>query len=346
MELCEEALDVARAVDSPETLYSVIESMLFATWSRRCSPRRRVLADELVTLGGRLDDPVARIPASALHLTCLLEAGDVNSAGAEVGWLEGEIGRFELPSSFRWYGPLYRGMRAVMKGRLEEGERLAIQSYGHAQHAQLYDAARAFALQIFQIRCDQGRQGELFGKGNLLVHRELYLPLEAYILSETGRLDAARPIFECFVDGYDPRHDENRSVTGMVLASVCEALDDSERAAFLYRGLADEGDLVAVNVLAWVCQGSLHWPLAKLAVTRGEFEQAELHFEEAERRNAEIGARPYLVRTRLDLARLRAEAGMLGEACELSDVALVAAREIGMLREARRAEQLLARLGA
>jgi hypothetical protein len=126
---------------------------------------------------------------------------------------------------------------------------------------------------------------------------------------------------------------------------VCSALDDRGRAEVLYDALLPEADEITVNLSAWLCQGSLHWPLGKLAATRGDDEGAERHYAEAERRNAEIGAGPFLARTRLDRAALRARAGARAEARELARAALEAAREIGMARLASQAEALVARLG-
>jgi hypothetical protein len=278
-----------------------------------------------------------------------MEHGEVAAADAEIARFEGEIARFEVPSYFRWYGPLYRAMRAVMEGRLEEGERLALDSFAHAQRVHVYDSPRAMAAQLFQIRSDQGRLEELDAPVREMTERYpddlSFVPLHAYVLAETDRADAARPLFERFVDGYDPGRDQNRTVTGTILASVCEALGDGERAARLYDGLAPDAEGVTVNLSAWICQGSLHWPLGKLAATRGDPGAAERHLAEAERRNEALGARPFLARTRLDRARLRAAAGSRREARELARAALGAAREIGMARLASQAEGLLGRLG-
>ena len=346
--LCEEALDLARAAGRPETLYSVHYCTLFAIWPELSAARRRALADELSVLSERVADPGARIEASVLHLTCLVEAGELEAADAEISRFEGEIERFEVPSFFRWYGPLYRAMRAVLAGRLEEGERLAFESFGLAQRAHVYDAPRAFAAQLFQIRTDQGRLDELEGPIREMTQRHpddlSYVPLHAYVLAETDRLDAARPMFEAFVARYEPSRDGNRGITGTILASVCAALGDAERAGLLYELLAGEVELVTVNLSAWLCQGSRHWPLGKLAATRGDLAGAERHFAEAARRNEAIGARPFLARTRLDHARIRAEAGASGDARELARAALGAAREIGMARLAKQAEALLGRL--
>jgi DNA-binding winged helix-turn-helix (wHTH) protein/tetratricopeptide (TPR) repeat protein len=346
--LCEESLRLARSVGRPDTLYTALYCTLFATWPWLPPARRRGLADELMATSERLADPSAGVQASALHLTVLIQAGEIADADAEIARFESEIERFAVPSFFRWYGPLYRAMRAILAGRLELGERLALESFGHAQRAHVYDATRALAAQMFQIRSDQGRLGDLEEPVRSMAQRYpddlSYVPLHAYVLAETDRADEARPIFERFVDRYDPSRDGNRCITGTILASVCLALGDADRAGRLYEWLVPEADLVTVNLSAWLCQGSLHWPLGQLAATRGDPDGAEKHLAEAERCNERIGARCFLARTRLDRARLRAEAGARADALDLAGAALDAAREIGMERLASQAETLRARL--
>ena len=344
----EQALELARAADDSETLANVLGSTLFGIWSHLSVRQRRDLTGELTALARKLADPTIRVEASSLHLTWLIEAGELETVDSEIARLEGEIGRLEVPSSFRWYGPLYRGMRAIMAGRLEEGEQLALASFGHARKFHVYDAGRAFQTQIFQIRADQGRQGELEEAVRTLSQRypgdRSYVPFHAFILAETERTAAARPIFERFVDAYEPSLDNNRTLTSTILAHVCATLGDADRAKSLYERLVDDADRITVNVSAWICQGSFHWPLGRLAATQGQFDTALQHFLQAERRNEAIGAVPYLARTRLDLARLRAQNGDSAEARNSARLALDAAREVGMGVVTKQAEELLTRL--
>ena len=160
IEIGAEALALARRSGSPEALWAALYCTLFARWPRLAPAERRAQSDELLALAREMRDPVSAIVASPLHLTCLLEAGDVAGVDAEIAHFEREIANLEVPAFFRWYGPLYRAMRAEMKGRYAEAERLARESFGHAQRANVYDAPRALAAQLFAIHASQGRLEE------------------------------------------------------------------------------------------------------------------------------------------------------------------------------------------
>jgi len=349
LEVSEEALRLARASGHDRTLYTAIYCGLFTAWAKLAAAPRHALAEELIALAERLGDPTARIQASPLHLTCLFEAGRIAEADAEIARFEGEIERLEVPAFFRWYGPLYRATCAILAGRLAEGERLALASFGLARRAHVYDAFRALASQIFQIRSDQGRLAELEPRVREMSERypydDSYPPLLAYVLAESDRARDARAVFEPFADRYEPDCDCNRSVTGTILANVCASLGDAPRARRLYGALAPEADLVAVNLSAWTCLGSLHWPLGKLAAAAGDAPAARRHFEEAARRNAALGARPCAARVAVDHAALCLEGGAHGEARERAEAARAQARALGMARLAGRAEALVAALG-
>jgi DNA-binding winged helix-turn-helix (wHTH) protein/tetratricopeptide (TPR) repeat protein len=346
--LADEALALARSSGRPDTLYSALYCVLFATWTRLSPAERGALTDELLALARGMRDPVAAIQASPLHLTCLLEAGDVAAVDAEIAHFEREIANLEIPAFFRWYGPLYRAMRAEMQGRFGEAERLAFESFGHARRANVYDAPRALGAQLLMIRTAQGRVAEIEGglRESLAAYPDdaAYPALYSVVLAESGRLDEARQRFERFVDAYDPRFDQNRGVTVTILASACEPLGDGARAARLYDAFLPEADRIVTNVSAWICQGSLHWPLAKLAHARGDAAAADRHFAEAARRNAEIGAVGYLVRTWFDHAHLCAEMGELGRARELARAVHERASSLGIEPHRARSEELLQRL--
>jgi predicted ATPase/DNA-binding winged helix-turn-helix (wHTH) protein len=349
IEIGAEALALARRSGSPEALWAALYCTLFARWPRLAPAERRAQSDELLALAREMRDPVSAIVASPLHLTCLLEAGDVAGVDAEIAHFEREIANLEVPAFFRWYGPLYRAMRAEMEGRYAEAERLARESFGHAQRANVYDAPRALATQLLAIHASQGRLDELERPLRESVSRypddASYPSFYAVFLSATGRADEARELFERFVDGYDPTLDQNRGITGTILAAICAPLRDAARAARLYEILAPEADLIVTNLSAWICQGSLHWPLGKLAFARGDVAAARAHLAEAARRNREIGALGFLVRTWIDHAALCAELGELGEARELARAALDPAVRLALEPQRIEVEDLLARLG-
>ncbi|HVH05949.1 MAG TPA: AAA family ATPase [Myxococcota bacterium] len=347
-ELCEEALALARTTGRPDTLYSVLYCSLFATWARHSHAERCALSGKLMELARGMNDPVAAIQASPLHLTALIEEGDAAAADAEISHFEREIANLEVPAFFRWYGPLYRATRALMRGRFDDGERLALESFGHARRANLYDAPRALGAQLFLVGAARGRHEQIVSavRESVASYPEdpSYPAFYAQVLAETGRTEKAQSILAQIVDVYDPALDQNRGITAAILAAVCEQVGDAERAAHLYDVFAPEAELIAVNLSAWICLGSIHQSLGKLARARGDATAARRHFVAAARRNAEASAAAFVPSTRCDHASLLLACGELGEARELAQAALESALRLGVEPVRTRAEELLRRL--
>jgi tetratricopeptide (TPR) repeat protein len=282
---------------------------------------------------------------SVLSLTCWLERGDLVSIDREIAEIERRIAREEGSGHLRWYSPLYRGMRALLSGHLDLAERLILAAHQHGQKVTFYDAARALEAQLFQLRIDQGRVGELEPAIRSARARYptdfTYPTVHAYALAETGRLDEAAQAFAEVMAGYDPEWDQNRPVTLTVLASVCAALRDAAAAERLYTLALPLADHVVANLSAWICQGSFHWPLGKLARAAGRPEDAARHLDLAIERNRELGARTYLARAELDRAELWLEQGERPAARTLLGGCFDAADEMGLVAVARRARELL-----
>lgn len=118
-----------------------------------------------------------------------------------------------------------------------------------------------------------------------------------------------------------------------LLADVCWILGDAARAPELYRMLSShDGECV---VLGWAntAWGAVSRSLAVLAATMHRWEDAERHFEDALRTNAELGDKPWLAQTRAQYGAVLLARGALGDggrALALSQLALEAGQEMGM----------------
>ena len=89
--------------------------------------------------------------------------------------------------------------------------------------------------------------------------------------------------------------------------------------------------------------GSVHWPLGRLVALLGRTEQALDHFASALAVSTRLGARPFVVVTRLDWAATLAERAAgddLAQARELARQAASEARRLDMPGPAGRAERL------
>jgi tetratricopeptide (TPR) repeat protein len=117
-----------------------------------------------------------------------------------------------------------------------------------------------------------------------------------------------------------------------LLAEVCGALGDADRARQLYALL---GPRTGQNVYGApeASLGAVDRYLGILATTLGRWEEAARHYVVALEENERMGARPWLAHTRCDYARMllaRDEPGDREHAQELLDRALTTYRELGM----------------
>ncbi len=117
------------------------------------------------------------------------------------------------------------------------------------------------------------------------------------------------------------------------LADVCWFLGDAARAPDLYQMLLPrEGECV---VIGWAntSAGPVSRSLGVLAATMRRWQDAERHFEDALRTNAQLGDKAWLAQTRAQYAAVllaRAAPGDRERALELLQLALDVAQEMGM----------------
>ncbi len=349
--LARQALALSGRLADAGTRRHVMYAVLYAIWPRLSLEERLELTRELIAISEATGDRMAPVHASPLRLTALLEAGDLAAVDEEIDRHSRRIDAFELPAYFLWYRPLYRGMRLLLSGRLAEAEPLVWETFRLGQRAIAYDAQQGFAGQIAQLRIDQGRSAELEPHLRAAVGafpwdgglRAAFM----YVLCEIGKLDEARALFEreAREDFLDPERDLNACQQLFLLAHVCAELGDAARAERLRELLAPFAERTAVNLMAWSCSGSVHWPLAKLAALCGRADEAASHYEAAIARNQELDAATYLARTQLDYASFLRRRGR-PRADQARGLALVrevarSARAMGMSALAARADALL-----
>jgi DNA-binding CsgD family transcriptional regulator len=113
----------------------------------------------------------------------------------------------------------------------------------------------------------------------------------------------------------------------------------------LFRPYLGQGGLIGSGLVA--LQGSLHWPLGRLAALLGRTEQALDHLASAQAVHTRLGARPLVALTRLDTAAVLRDRGTrddLARARELARQAAAEARRIDMPGPAARAGRLAGEL--
>jgi hypothetical protein len=118
--------------------------------------------------------------------------------------------------------------------------------------------------------------------------------------SDVRRRDDARTVFdELAKPGFSQLpSDPILPVTLSNLAEVCWVLGDASRAADLYRMLLPRERECVVLGWANTALGAVSRSLAILAATMHHWEDAERHFDDALRTNAQLRDKPWLAHTR------------------------------------------------
>ena len=123
-------------------------------------------------------------------------------------------------------------------------------------------------------------------------------------LFATGRTDEARAVYETLRQLPAAGDRDVRTLGSLIqLIDLMIAFRDTGTAQAtydLFHPLAAHGGTVGSGLVS--LHGSVHWPLGRLAALLGRTEQALDHFASALAVNTRLGARPFVVVTRLDWA--------------------------------------------
>lgn len=344
--LSDEALVMARRLGEPGTLARVLLERFLTIAAPSTLGERLENSTELLVLAEHLGDPVTKCRASLLRFRAALEAGEIEEADRHLEAAERPAEELGQPT-LRWLAGFYRAARVLVAGDLEEAEQLAVAAFELRQASGQQDAIAIFAAQLFGVRLEQGRVGELEARLAETATANPAIPAFrgalAALYCELDRLEEARVPFDALAArGFaDLPVDSTWGVTVGMCAAVCSHLGDVPRAAVLSDLLAPYSDQILVTAVPFY--SSAHH-LGMLATTLGRFDEAETHFATAASTHERIGALAWLARTRLEWARMllaRRQPGDAARARDLLGQALATARELGLGNVERRAVALL-----
>ena len=240
---------------------------------------------------------------------------------------------------------------AAYEGRFADSERLAGETFTIGQRFLSGNAQGAYSLQIFVLRRQQGRLGEVLpvlrGLVGSVPRSSLWQPGLALICAELELQEPAREAYESLAaDSFASIARDGMWLTNVVFAAeVCARLGDAPRAATLYRMLAPYAGRNVVTGTNIACFGAVDRYRGMLAALVGDDESAAAHFAAAAALDGQGGGRPWLAHSRFEWARwLTRPRGDAAAARVQLDAALALARELGMAGLARRSEALLREL--
>ncbi len=350
--LSREAVEMARRVGDRAALVSALRHYHFALSAPDTLAQRRPVADEIQSIAEASGDRVLRAYAHISGIESALELGDRD-------WLDREVeGHAALARELRhpyllWEVEIHQAMRTLLSGRLDEAEQQIQTALEVGMRIQPELALQWFGVQIYPIRRETGRLGELEPEVRSLIERypaiHSWRAALALMEAEDGREDAARRRLRALATGNcrQVRRDINFLITLAVSAECCAALGDAEAAGEIYPALLPYASLHVPIGPAVAGYGSVSRYLGLLAWTRGELDAGVAHLEAALRADQAMGAAGFAAHESHELGRLLVERGRAGDAeraRELVREAAQAARDLGMSRLAARVGPLHAEL--
>lgn len=337
-ELSRAALAMAERLAEPEALAYAYSARRRALWRPEHLEERLTASRAIVEHAEATGNRELTLQGHGWLVVDLLEACDLDGVEEHVEAFERGAEGLRQPL-YTWNLRVWSAMRAAMAGELDRAEALSQEALAAGQRAESLTAPHYFAVQLFSLRRDQGRLGELEAAAQEFVRRFPAIPswrgALAMVYAETGNHEAAREQFDLMAanDFADLPLDGNWLIGVTLAAEVCAQLGDARRAATLYALLRPYENALVVVALAAVCYGPAARFLGLLAATEGRTDDAARHFEAAIERSAAIGAEPVLARARSDYARMliaRGAPGDLERGHELAAAAAEAAELLGM----------------
>ncbi len=347
-----QAVGMARRAGDPSALASALLAALSVRWQPALSGERLASIQEALALARAVGDRVRELDARAWSMFERIELGEMQTWRSELETYERDL--TELRQPFEQYvAASSRAMHALFEGRFTEAEQLAQQALLVGRGMPGLDAPGIYGMQMFTLRCEQGRLGELAPLVRQFVtthpSANTWRPGLALIYAELGDLDQARAAFEVLAaDDFAAIPRDGVWVASLTFMTiVCAALDDTQRAGILYRLLRpyDGRNLLAGTTIA--CYGAAASYLGMLAGMQGHWSDAERHFESALALNARQGAAPALAHAHFRYAQMllrRAGKEDLQRAAELLTQAAGQAEALGMTALARRVTTALSPL--
>jgi hypothetical protein len=343
LEVGHEALAIARRLRDPATMTEVLAAVWFATWDPAGTSERSGLANELVELATRIEDPLLTFQAGFARFLTAEELGDMDGVDAGLLLCRDVAEQLNQPV-LRWRTAMLEVHRAFTVGRFSDVERLVGdtrrlgESTGQPDCGLLHDAVLA-NVRLFQLRFDEA--GALLDPTLKL---GLWQAALAWVHAELGHFEQARTLLDELRTDDFAAVSRNHIWLGVLtyLTRAVARLADADAAAGVYDLLfPNRADVVAQFT---VSLGPVAHSLGLLATVLGRDDDADAHFADAARIEAGMGASAMLVHTRLEWARTlltRRRPGDAARAQELLGQALIGARELRLEILERHAAMLL-----
>lgn len=281
----------ARALDDPSGLARALVATFFAAGGR---PSPELAADlaEAHEVARRAGHREVEIEADIWRMVVLTRMGDAAGARERLVAVQRAGEQTGLPFVLHVAEQAAAAL-ALAEGRLADSEAAAERSREWGEQLRGRDSHGVYGIQVFNVRREQGRLGELAALARILAAEagEAWRPGLVALLAETGLDEEARAQLGALLrDGTALRDEGGIAVAGLAyLAEAAVTLGDVEAARALRPALAARAGevLMVANLVA--CLGAAERLEGMLAATEGDHEAAVALLETAIARDAELG---------------------------------------------------------
>ncbi len=337
------ALSTARARGDPRTLAAALGARHVVLWGPDHTGERLPLADEMLALARRADDPALELQARTWRIVDLEELGDSAALEAELDAYAATAARVPH-SALAWYVAAWQSSRAFLAGhpaRARELQRQAVRLGRRVGDTNVQFVQRAEF--ILALADDRAHDIDILWQTDRVRKSPVgwaYRALSTWAMAADGQVEEARRALKAQRRAGVPRswpRDTNWLSAAKELSEAACVLDDLEVAADLEELLEPFAERMVVSARALMCMGSVWGALGRLAALRGDLDRAVECFELAIDRDERAGALIWAMHHRLRLGETLLARGQAVEALPLLKLVAAGAPDMGLSRLAEHA---------
>jgi class 3 adenylate cyclase/tetratricopeptide (TPR) repeat protein len=333
-----EAVAMARELDDPAILGVALISREAATWGPDSPPAQRLAAcDEIIALSVKSGERHLGLEARSLRIDALIVVGDIAAADEEHRLRSGEATALRIPQYLSDVFT-YPAARALMAGDFDEAQKLADRTVEAVEPIYTETTLTLFGAQVICLNWLRGQLDGLAPMVRDFSERFPWIPAfraaEAFVLAETGELEAARAAVEALApDRFAAIPRDGIWTIGMwTLTGAVVRLEDRAWAGDIYDLLLPVADsTMALGASMYL--GPTATSLGMLATILERYDEAADYFDRALDHIERVGARPFRAHTAYwysVMLRRRGAPGDDARAAALEADAGLIAVELGM----------------
>lgn len=296
--LSDQAVAMARELDDPRVLGYALAGHCDAIPAPEHCEARLSEAAEVVRLAQAAGDRPLELLGRRLRLVALIEVGDIGEVDADIERFAHIADQLRQPL-YRWYVPLWRGMRCLMQGDLDAAARhcAAAEEIGALAHS-----ANARMLTFTQWWVRRRYEGGFAEVGQAVADliepgdgthalTPAGWPYPAVVAAGLGELDRARALLEHWLaTGLENRpRDSEWLPDSAQLVQVAVLVGCREVAELLYEQLRPHAGRFCVEGIGGAFTGSVAWYLALAGRFLGRVEEADAYARQASVAHRRVG---------------------------------------------------------